>query len=492
MQRQNEPSGACSSRNPQNCLFGGNDYRSVDIPFPPDADRVIGDAWLGWYTTKDGGQTWKTRLLPGYPQDTSPEGLASPLKGMEAGADPVVRSGANGMFFYAGIAFVRGPGGASRLFVARFIDNNDRERPDVESITYLDTHVIQAAPQGTVGNFFVDKPWLAVDIPRPGARRCRIGGRSTGVARQNLPCARVYVAYTVFSGEAPNQRATIMIARSEDSGATWSPAEPLQIDADVNDDGAITNADLNLVKQGNRQVCQTPGYNEALDLNLDCSVNSRDANLVTRLIGSTPPGTVKRVHQGAALAIAPSTGAVHLAYRQFKSGTSPDAIFATRSTDGGVTFSTPAQVALVNPFDQGTSATSFRTNAFPTLAVDEVGRCLPRMDDARAGRDSVGPRHRRCPRRPGDLGRRARRGRRLARWTTIRSPVTSSCRRSSTPPAGCSSSTTTSVRIARVCSDPTSTSCRSSMARRRGCGIRRRSAPRRRRPAFSRRSRRSG
>ena len=136
LQRQNEPAGACSSRNPLNCMVGANDYRSVDIPFPDDADRVIGDAWLGWYTTKDGGQTWRTRLLPGYPQDLSPRGLASPLKGMQAGADPVVRSGANGMFFYAGIAFVRGAGGASRLFVARFIDNNDRERPDVESIQY--------------------------------------------------------------------------------------------------------------------------------------------------------------------------------------------------------------------------------------------------------------------------------------------------------------------------------------------------------------------
>ena len=134
LQRQNEPSGACSSRNPLNCMVGANDYRTVDIPNPDDANRVIGDAWLGWYTTKNGGQTWRTRLLPGYPQDVSPQGLASPLKGMEAGADPVVRSGANGMFFYAGIAFVRGEGGGSRLFVARFIDNNDRERTDAESI----------------------------------------------------------------------------------------------------------------------------------------------------------------------------------------------------------------------------------------------------------------------------------------------------------------------------------------------------------------------
>ena len=75
LQRQNEPSIACSSRNPRNCIAGANDYRTVDIPFPAVGERVTGDAWLGWYTTKDGGLSWKTRLLPGFPQDTSTVGL---------------------------------------------------------------------------------------------------------------------------------------------------------------------------------------------------------------------------------------------------------------------------------------------------------------------------------------------------------------------------------------------------------------------------------
>ena len=34
LQRQNEPTMACSSRNPQNCLAGANDYRTVDISVP--------------------------------------------------------------------------------------------------------------------------------------------------------------------------------------------------------------------------------------------------------------------------------------------------------------------------------------------------------------------------------------------------------------------------------------------------------------------------
>src|SRR5687768_17533952 len=127
LQRQNEPSLACSSRNPLHCLAGANDYRTVDIPFPASGEKITGDAWLGWYTTRDGGLTWRTRLLPGFPQDTSPVGLASPLRGYRAGADPVVRAGTNGLFYYAGLAFNREEGGGSAIFVARFTDSNNQE-----------------------------------------------------------------------------------------------------------------------------------------------------------------------------------------------------------------------------------------------------------------------------------------------------------------------------------------------------------------------------
>src|SRR5213080_3188245 len=34
LQRQNEPSIAVSSRNPQHLLAGANDYRTVDLPYP--------------------------------------------------------------------------------------------------------------------------------------------------------------------------------------------------------------------------------------------------------------------------------------------------------------------------------------------------------------------------------------------------------------------------------------------------------------------------
>src|SRR5688500_13411309 len=92
-QKQNEPSMAVSTRNPCHLLAGANDYRAVEVEGLPD-DQEIGDAWLGWYESTDCGATWYSTLVPGYPQDSSPAGLASPVKGLAAGADPVVRSGA--------------------------------------------------------------------------------------------------------------------------------------------------------------------------------------------------------------------------------------------------------------------------------------------------------------------------------------------------------------------------------------------------------------
>src|SRR2546430_74846 len=125
LQRQDEPTVAVSTRNTQHLLAGANDYRTVDFPGLPNG-RVVGDAFLGLFKSFDGGASWQSTLLPGYPQDTSSQGLASPLKTffppgkIYTGADPIVRPGTHGLFYYGGIVFDREPGGKSAVFVARF------------------------------------------------------------------------------------------------------------------------------------------------------------------------------------------------------------------------------------------------------------------------------------------------------------------------------------------------------------------------------------
>src|SRR6266487_6935074 len=115
LQRQNEPSIAVSSRNPLHLLAGANDYRTVDLPGLPDGQET-GDAWLGVFKSNNGGLTWTSTLIPGYPQDQSAQGQSSPIHGFQAAADPTVRAGTNGLFYYSGIAFNRGINAPGAIF----------------------------------------------------------------------------------------------------------------------------------------------------------------------------------------------------------------------------------------------------------------------------------------------------------------------------------------------------------------------------------------
>ncbi|MBI4444424.1 MAG: Ig-like domain repeat protein [Acidobacteria bacterium] len=325
LQRQNEPSVAVSTRNPMHLLAGANDYRSVNLPGLP-ADRATGDAWLGLFKSFDGGQSWQSTLLPGFPQAvTSQEGVNSPIHGFAAAADPTVRSGNNGMFYYSGIAFNRGIGALGALFVARLIDLNNKQGSffDVpankDPIKHLDTKIIDS---GTAGQF-VDKPWIAVDIPRSTATvtiTATDPDAPGGTVSQKIPCGNVYIAYSIFTGDtSSNVRSKIMFSRSTDCGSTW--AKPIMIDQSFS-------------------ACQ-----------------------------------------GTFIAIDPKNpGTLYVAWRVFKSSSNPDSIVIVKSTDYGQRFSKPREVSAFVPFDQGTRPVSsedpfraFRTNAYPTMTVDDWG-----------------------------------------------------------------------------------------------------------------------
>jgi hypothetical protein len=329
LQRQNEPSMAVSTRNPLHILAGSNDYRTVDMPLGNEQlpgrqgplAAAAPDAWLGLYKSFDGGQSWASTLLPGFPQDLSTQGKASPLKfntskktGFTAAADPVVRSGPSGMFYYSGIAFNRTRingwiNGA--LFISRFIDANNAEAGD--SIQYIDTQVI--ANDNHVASYFIDKPWIAVDAPLPGAPNVNING-------QMIPRHNVYIAYSTFLQTGNTEMSLIVFRRSTDCGKTWgtplflSPGDPL--------------------------------------------------------------------NQGATIAIDPrDNGNVYVAWRRFDTKRNTSAIMVARSRTKGASFESARTAAAFpttqGPFDQpsGTTTTapgaSFRTNSYPTMAVDDKG-----------------------------------------------------------------------------------------------------------------------
>jgi uncharacterized protein YjbI with pentapeptide repeats len=342
LQRQNEPSIAVSTRNPLHLLAGANDYRTVDLNF--FATGETGDAWLGIFKSFDAGASWRSTLLPGYPLDQTPEGKFSLLKPFNAASDPVVRAGPNGFFGYSGIAFNRGTNNGV-VFFARFVDLNNKEngnvatgavRSNTDPIRYVGTSLIA---QGNATKF-LDKPWMAIDVSRHGAS-CTLPvpqpDAPGGSVTQSLAVGNIYVAFTAFNY---NQVGTllssqILFSRSVDCGATWS--KPVNLTA--RDDLFDTDQDS--------------------------------------------------INQGPTIAIDPETGFVYVAWRRFRTGEHSDAIVATASFNGGQSFLPGIPVITLPPFSsknptgpsffdqgtnyQGTTGTSMRIDAFPTLAVGDSG-----------------------------------------------------------------------------------------------------------------------
>ena len=98
--QQNEPSTAVDPRSTNIIVAGSNDYCTVE---------KAGGTWAGFYRSTDSGGSFVNSLLPGYPTDTSPEGLASPLqeRGITNAGDPVQAWDNDGRLFYMGNAFNR-------------------------------------------------------------------------------------------------------------------------------------------------------------------------------------------------------------------------------------------------------------------------------------------------------------------------------------------------------------------------------------------------
>lgn len=70
---------------------------------------------------------------------------------------------------------------------------------------------------------FLDKPWIAVDIPRFGGRTCNISvPQANGSVIQTVPAGNVYVAYADIATVNGVTTSTIYFSRSLDCGQTWS------------------------------------------------------------------------------------------------------------------------------------------------------------------------------------------------------------------------------------------------------------------------------
>jgi hypothetical protein len=346
LQRQNEPSLAVSSRNPLHLLAGANDYRTVDLPVSDTVPgSLAGDAWLGLFKSFDGGQTWQSTLLPGYPQDRSPEGMASPLKAYSAAADPTVRAGTNGLFYYSGIAFNRGTN-IGGVFVSTLLDANQKENGDAtqgrDTLKYLSTVLVDT---GTSGQF-LDKPWIAVDVPRGKAGTCSFPVFGT---TQTFAAGNVYLVWSRFTG---SQSTKIMFSRSQDCGKTWSSPIKLSESNSINQGTNLavdpTNGTIYAAWRRFQTSSQTDAVVVARSTDFGKTFRSKDTVDVASIAPFDQATTPTRFRTNALPSIAVSvdstgTSRVHVAWAQRDAVTGDSHIVVASSSDG-LSWSSPVAV----------------------------------------------------------------------------------------------------------------------------------------------------
>jgi hypothetical protein len=211
--RQNEPAVAVDPRNTSVLLGSSNDYCAVynqGIAAGP-----VGPIWLGYYRSLDGGASWTSSLVPGYPGDTSPYAALAKIRTASSG-DPVIAWDNHGRAFF-GSESSDDPAGTAKTFgdewVARFRnpggpDAADTTRDGLEY--YGTTRVAKGSSAPNLLGVFHDKTAIEVD---------RTGGGCDGY---------VYFSWSRFNGNGANE---IYFSRSTDHGVTFS--SPMRLESSL-------------------------------------------------------------------------------------------------------------------------------------------------------------------------------------------------------------------------------------------------------------------
>jgi hypothetical protein len=387
--QQNEPTAAVNPLDPNRMTAGANDYCSVP---------TTTDSWAGFYYSSDQGATWVNSLLPGYPTDTSAEGQASPLYQFTTGAgDPVQDWDRANHLYYGGIAFNRARPANGSIWVARYNWNPPFAAPDYEFTTIVsrgtpspiflghfedkieleaddgvnspfsgNVYVCWARFTGSGANNFIEfarstdggRTWSTQKISEAihGNQECDIAVSRTGIVMVT------WRQYEFKANQGQLQRDAIAWARSDDGGVTFTkPAVAKEfIHWDMGDQASnpVANGQARyeacISGDGTLGGCEGPAPRAAVR---DCGdgpfvcqsgyvfgrVNSAPRNAADPALGAdvdafyvvieaTVPGTQK-----------PSG----TTYGTIDSGTaSQSAIYFTKTTNGGVSWSALTPIAL--------------------------------------------------------------------------------------------------------------------------------------------------
>jgi hypothetical protein len=257
--RQNEPAVAVDPRNPQVIVGSSNDYCGV---FAADGTFIgLGDVWLGYYRSENGGGSFTSSLVPGYQGDTSPYAARAQVRTADSG-DPVVAWDNHGRLF-AGSESSTNPENPSQTFGDVWVATYENPQgpggaPINDGKEFLRSIDVAQGSAAPAAGLFHDKTAIEVD---------RTGG----------PCdGNVYFAWARFTGNifsGPNGfNSSVYFVRSTDHGQTFSA--PLKLTQTVHD---IQFPDIAVT--GNGHVYVT--YRQFADVRSNSKVDAIDYNVST-------------------------------------------------------------------------------------------------------------------------------------------------------------------------------------------------------------------
>lgn len=268
--------------------------------------------------------------MPGFPGDTSPEGLSSPLHGFAGTSDPVLAFDGAGNLYYTGVSFSAGFKLVA-IFVVKYVN---------DGADFAGGVLIHSA--------FTDKPWIAVDT-------------SVGTSNGNV--------YVTFDGKEG-----VLFTRSTDRGNSFSV--PTIVSRSSQFSGVSVDP------SGNIFVSYLDNFGSGNSISVS---NSTDGGLtfstravVAKKVTAPPnplPGNRFRIFNVPQIA-ADSKG-VYVVWDDF--GTRDSDILSVRSLDGGSTWGSPVRVNDVNTGQQ----------FFPSVAVS-AGTVSVVWYDSRLGQLSNG------------------------------------------------------------------------------------------------------
>ncbi len=267
--RENEPAVAINPRNTQVIVGSSNDYCGVynDGVDANGAPIASGPIWLGYYRSENGGASFTSSLVPGYPDDTSQYAARANVRTASAG-DPVLAWDGEGRLF-AGSESSDDPAGTKKTFgdvwVATFVNPQGSGGATINDGKEFARSVIVArgsSAPNLLGKF-QDKTAIEAD-------------RTQSACRDN-----VYFANSRFVG---NGGSNIYFYRSTDHGASFSHGTLLTKSMnDVQDPEIAVTANGHVYVTYDATVHQGNQTHDALLYNksTDCGATFSRAQLLT-------------------------------------------------------------------------------------------------------------------------------------------------------------------------------------------------------------------